>query len=1119
MELSELEAPIRQNIRQFLLRELEREYLPKQRNKALKMSPSCLERVELAGEQLKARVLEAGRSFRVDITFPLFDLASDFSLVQCSCTRDSLSLDPPRCHHMYFVEQLFLAALEAFEAKAVTAASPLDSLEAIWEEAAAPERLIEERRWRLVLDPLTWKACLEKDARPRYASEGSQDDRVWRRVGRWDLDLWREALGTSEPEDSALRSRLEKGGGSPERELFELLLAPLENVAEGSAYQLEDTAGKALHASLCPWQVRIEAAAGGAAYWLRPELGASPIRRLIPGAGAIAWNEAVPHYIFVTRLEPRAERLVGELLRQQHPVPEAERERMLRFLEKMDPRLLDLAPAAADEASSELLPALYRQAILRLTPFQRGGMKVELLLGLAPQLAVRPGEGAEKLRDLQAVTSAALKAASKPRIWLRDLAEERRLARRLVRGLGLDALPEPETDVFIAYNDQRALDLMQGIESFKQSQSTEILLEWPAALEKAQKPYTVSDELSDAKLNVSVGDKKDWFQVEGWLELDAGEKLSLREMLEALRLQKKYVQLADGRWALVSEHFKQRMEPLEKLIELDADEGCSIDLAALASSDDLGGLASFPFAAASQNFWRQVHKAQRRGAAQPEPPEGLRATLRPYQLEGYRWMLHLSASELGACLADDMGLGKTVQTLAVLLQLAARGPSLVIAPSSLSFNWATEAARFCPELKITQLRELAGRGLGQSFAPGEVVVASYGLVMRYAAHLAAQRWNVIVLDEAQQIKNAQTKTAQAVRSLEARWKLALTGTPIENRLSELWSLFHTVSPGLFGEWERFRRGYVFPIERDRSREAQERLSRKIKPFVLRRLKKDYLSELPEKTEVDLWVDLDEDEKEFYEALRNEALEKITALNAEAEAKESDPAAAAQQKAKERMQVLAALTRLRQAACHRRLVDAGWEGSSTKIELVRERIAELSESGQSALIFSQFTRFLREIAGALIADGKKVLYLDGQTPVAERQSLVQRFQEGGYDAFLISLKAGGTGLNLTRASYVFHMDPWWNPAVEMQATDRAYRMGQKQAVTVYKLRARQTIEEVIHAVHAEKKELVANILAERDPAEAWSWDAVWALLRAHPQGLARDASSLRKPGSFSEETRL
>ncbi len=1094
--LAELEKPILQNLRLFLSRELEREYLPKHRNKALKIKPEALLACELDGEQLKARLVDAGKTFRVDITFPLFDLASDFTLVQCSCSRDALSLEPLRCPHMYFVEQRFLSEIDELERQAATQKSPLDSWEAIWGEEAPAEDLIDEERWVLILDRTHWKLNLEKQARARYR-ENRDEDSHWRRVDRRDLEAWRTDLDGQE-----LAQILSRGRGVLEAEIFELLAYQLEASEDSLIAEIVD------RETLSPltlqegkWQIQIEAVSTqeDAGYWLRPRMGELPLRRLVAGKGAVTWSETEPETIFIVRLEARAERFISQVIEQERPIPAAEKERMLAFLERLDPRLLNLS--AGKEEAAEAVSEM--QGVLRLTPFVRGGMKVEVLLRIAPQLLVRAGEGAERLRDFGSSGQA------KQRIWERDFPSERRLARQLSRGLNLDALPEVETGIFIAYNYEKALELMREVEAYRAE--SPLLIEWPASLQKTAKPYAVTAELDTAKLSISVGEKKDWFQVEGWLELDEGTKISLREMLAAIRMQKKYIQLPDGRWALISEHFRQRLEPLQQAVEFspdDTDGACSIDLAALASPETSAALAAFPFVEASKAFWRQVQRAKHRPEKNPSLPAGLQAELRPYQIEGFRWLLHLYENGLGACLADDMGLGKTLQTLALLLKKAGEGPALVIAPSSLSYNWAAEARRFCPELRIVLLRDLEDRAQGRSFGPGEVLIASYGLIMRYAERLSSQQWNIIVLDEAQQIKNAQTKTAQAVRLLNGRWKLGLSGTPIENRLSELWSLFHTLSPGLFGEWERFRRSFVFPIERDRSPEAQERLRRKISPFVLRRLKKDYLSELPEKTEIDLWVDLSAEEQEFYEALRGEAVDRFAALEGD-----ENP----ETQAKKRMQVLAALTKLRQASCHRRLLDQDWEGGSTKIELLRERLAELSTAGHAALVFSQFTRFLKEIAAALEADGRKILYLDGQTPVAERLELVDRFQQGGYDALLISLKAGGTGLNLTRASYVFHMDPWWNPAVELQATDRAYRMGQKQAVTVYKLRARQTIEEVIHMVHGEKKELVENVLAGRSPDEVWSWEAVWAMLQGREQKL--DYGQGQKPGPSREGARI
>ncbi|GEM_PF-4285114 len=1061
--LQELDAPMRHNLRLYVDRELKTEYQPKHRSKAQKLGPSALVDLVLEGERIKAQVLDLGTSYRVDMTFPLFDLDTDFTLIQCSCMRDKVSLEALRCHHMYTVQHRLQSLLEDIAAQeAPNERSPLDRWEQLWPAPLEGARLLDERRLVLWLDLPRWSLRCEWQSRPRYEA-----DQPWCGGDRQSLEHWKLSLESdSDSATEIWRQALARAHGQAEREVYELLrlAATLGDVP------LFGERDQPIAVSLEHWQMKIEETDEG--YWLRPQLGRSelPVGRMIGAAGLVAWDATASTLILVD-IDHALARFLEPLLQQEQAIPKSERERMLQFLQRLDPRLLNLA---AGSQATEAQAVAKMTSVLRLTPFQRGGMKVEALVRIAPHLVVRAGEGAERVKELGERRSTTL---------IRDFAEERRLVRCLVKALDLELLPEPEPEVFIAYNDRCALDLMQRVEST--SKELAFQLEWPESLKNVVKPYTVIDAGEKASLQISLGEKRDWFQIEGWMELDAGTKVSLQELLAALREQKRYLQLPDGRWALVSEHFRQRLQPL--LVACDEDEqACRVDLAVLGHDEALQQMEQFPFVEMSQKFWQLVQKARRSRQVEESLPQGLNAELRSYQLEGFRWMNRLYEGGLGACLADDMGLGKTLQTLTLLLKKARHGPSLVIAPSSLAYNWAAESRRFCPGLRITQWRE--DRGLGRSFEPGEVVIVSYGLVQRHADLLAQTHWNILVLDEAQQIKNALTKTAKAVQQLQARWILALSGTPIENRLSELWALFRTISPGLFGEWERFRRSFVFPIERDRSASARERLKQKLAPFVLRRMKRDYLAELPEKTEIDLWIDLGEDERNFYDALRGEAIDRLQSLA------EDKP----EEQAKQRIQVLAALARLRQAACHRQLLDPAWDGEATKVEYLKERMLELKQAGHSALIFSQFTRFLRLIADALEQEGLKLLYLDGSTPPMERQRLVECFQAGGYDAFLISLKAGGTGLNLTRAAYVFHMDPWWNPAVEAQATDRAYRMGQKQAVTVYKLRARETIEELIHAIHGEKRELMETLLEGREPGQAWAWDELWALLSGRGQ---------------------
>jgi SNF2 family DNA or RNA helicase len=367
--------------------------------------------------------------------------------------------------------------------------------------------------------------------------------------------------------------------------------------------------------------------------------------------------------------------------------------------------------------------------------------------------------------------------------------------------------------------------------------------------------------------------------------------------------------------------------------------------------------------------------------------------------------------------------------------------------------------------------------------PNDLVITSYQLLQRDVERFASRGWTTLVLDEAQFIKNFQTKTAQAVRELDADWRLALTGTPLENHVGELWSLMRVVCPGLLGSWERFRKGFAEPIERDRNPDRLMALSRVIRPFILRRTKKEVLKDLPPRQEVVLFAELSDDERRKYDAARMAALSELTANTA---SQEND-----QQK---RIRVLAWLTRLRQIACHPRLVDAAWDQSSAKLDLLMEIIEELREGEHRALVFSQFVQHLALVREALDKAGIHYQYLDGSTPAAQRQLAVDAFQNGEGELFLISLKAGGTGLNLTAADYVVHLDPWWNPAVEDQATDRAHRIGQQRKVTVYRLVAKDTIEEQILALHGSKRELISGVLEGSDRAARLNTEELVSLIR-------------------------
>ena len=469
--------------------------------------------------------------------------------------------------------------------------------------------------------------------------------------------------------------------------------------------------------------------------------------------------------------------------------------------------------------------------------------------------------------------------------------------------------------------------------------------------------------------------------------------------------------------------------------------------------------------------WRAHQERVRDADAfEPELPSTLRAELRPYQHDGFRWLARLARWGACACLADDMGLGKTVQTLALLLDRAPDGPALVVAPTSVVANWLDEARRFTPTLNVIAYTGAASsrtRRL-ESLGPFDVVVTTYGLLQNDAGALGAINWHSAVLDEAQAIKNPATKRARAARGLKACFRLVTTGTPIQNNLMDLYSLFGFINPGMLGSTEHYRRHFAAPIERDGDPAARARLRRLIAPFVLRRLKTEVLDDLPPRTEITLNVEMSPPEAALYEALRRRAVDDLESLMAEG------PGAG-----EGRLEILAHLTRLRLACCNPRLVQDTGAPASSKLATFAETLDELLANRHKVLVFSQFVKHLKLIEEYLAGAGVAWQYLDGSTPAKARAERIAAFQAGLGDVFLISLRAGGVGLNLTAADYVVHMDPWWNPAAEDQASDRAHRIGQTRPVTIYRLVAKGTIEEQIVALHHHKRDLAERLLEGAD----------------------------------------
>ena len=428
-------------------------------------------------------------------------------------------------------------------------------------------------------------------------------------------------------------------------------------------------------------------------------------------------------------------------------------------------------------------------------------------------------------------------------------------------------------------------------------------------------------------------------------------------------------------------------------------------------------------------------------------PSGLKVKLRDYQRRGVDWLCLLRDAELGALLADDMGLGKTVQTICVL-----RHRTLIVAPTSTLSNWVAEIRKFRPRLKVSLYH-----GQNRRLDPkAEVIVTSYTLLRNDKDKLCKHEWDIVVLDEAQAIKEARTVTAGAAFALKARWRLALSGTPVENRLTELWSICHFLNPGLLGAGKDFIAGYSRPIEAGSAAELAE-LQAKIRPFVLRRRKSEVARELPPRTDIVLTCQLDEHEREVYDALRAAAHDDVTKhLKAGGDV----------------IAALELLLRLRQAACHVGLVPGQTAARSSKVDLLLEHIVDVTANGHRVLVFSQWTSLLDKLEPALAAHRIEFIRLDGKTQ--DRQAVVTRFQAAnGPPVMLLSLKAGGVGLNLTTADYVYLLDPWWNPAAEDQAADRTHRIGQERPVFVHRLVAEDTVEERILALHQRKRELAVT----------------------------------------------
>jgi superfamily II DNA or RNA helicase len=741
-------------------------------------------------------------------------------------------------------------------------------------------------------------------------------------------------------------------------------------------------------------------------------------------------------------------------------VPTEAREQVLDTISALSSLLTvqsDIGSGAADVEQVEADPRLH----VHLLPY-RSGLRLQIL--------VRPfAEGGQYYPPGHGAESVIAEIAGKPRQARRDLAAERAAAAQLIAACPALNEAEESHGEWLLEEPESCLELLLELKQ----RSDGVVIAWPEG-----ERFRVGPEVGFSQFRLTIKRDNDWFAVGGELEVDEQKVLDLRKLLELVKVSPgRFISLGGNEYLALTEEFRRRVDELGAFADAHANGARVHALAAFALEELADGRAQVQ----SDRHWEQhIERLRKLDTLQPQLPGTLQAELRDYQHTGFVWLSRLAYWGVGACLADDMGVGKTVQALALLLARAPQGPALVVAPTSVCMNWVAEAARFAPTLRLILFGARDREQTLAALRPFDLLVASYGLLQQEAERFASVTWHTIVLDEAQAIKNRDTKRSQAAMALSGDFKLIATGTPLENHLGELWNLFRFINPGLLGSLERFNQRFAIPIEKQQDPQARARLRKLIHPFILRRTKSQVLAELPPRTEILRGVDLSESEAALYEALRCGALERLANVDSPA--------------GQRHIQILAEIMKLRRACCNPHLVAPGLKLPSSKLAVFGELLDELIANRHKALVFSQFVDHLTLIRAYLDKRGVTYQYLDGATPIEERKARVDAFQAGVGDLFLISLKAGGTGLNLTAADYVIHMDPWWNPAVEDQASDRAHRMGQQRPVTIYRLVAKHTIEEKIVDLHRHKRTLADSLLEGSDLSDKMSAEELLLLLQ-------------------------
>ena len=751
-------------------------------------------------------------------------------------------------------------------------------------------------------------------------------------------------------------------------------------------------------------------------------------------------KESVNRYRVVRISEKIAQ--IASRIKSSITVPKEHKEKVLSLVQKAVPNI-----KVRSELSDESLETEQANSnlIAQLSPINEG-LNVNLIVRpFKDGIAYHPMKGAKSIISL---------IGDKHKKLVRDFAQEQKNVESLVSQCSTLDISNGDSEWTI--NDlETSLEVLYEIEKYqKENKGDHIEIEWPKG-----NALSIKKSVGFKDIVMNLRGENDWFEFSGKVKLEEDKVVEMEQFLEMLEhSQGRFIKLDNNKFIALTESLLKRAQELKVI----AHNGKVHKLGSSILSEFIEKSPQVK----TDHLWKEHLKKISPPKVEPKIPRTLQAELRDYQVEGFRWLSRLANMSLGGCLADDMGLGKTLQTISLLLNEASSGPCLVIAPASVCNVWEEECGKFAPSLNCVRMPDVGREECIKSLKKMDLLIVSYGMLYQIEDSLIDKKWHLIVLDEAQAIKNYNTKRFKIIIKLKSNKRIALSGTPIENRTEELWNLFEFLNPGFLGSRQNFQSKYVKAIDIDKNVMVRNALKRLIKPFILRRLKSKVLKELPAKTEQTILIDPSVDEKNFYEALRRESVERIHNIGEE-------------EVAKKRFSILSEITKLRRACCDSSLVNSDANITNSKLEALDGILDDILSNNHRTLIFSQYVDYLKIVEKRFIKNNIKYQYLDGSTTQKQRKKRVENFQRGEGDVFLISLKAGGVGLNLTSADYVVHLDPWWNPAIEDQASDRVHRIGQTRPVVIYRLAMKHSIEEKILNMHKNKRDLAIGLLSDSD----------------------------------------